>query len=814
MPTAFRQTLRRALRNPGFALITILTLALGLGANSAMMSVVSTVLLEPLPYQNPDQLVRVDHAAPGLELPQLDISEALFLFYRENARSFDGISLSRTRQVTLTGLDRPQRLRAANFTPGTLAMLGVQPILGRSFMPEEERAGAPGVALLSEELWRSQFGGTPDVLDQTVEIDGELRQVVGVLPKRFAYPEEKLDLWVPRTLEPTAARLGNFDQQAVARLAPGVTLAAAQNELDQFLDRLSENFPEQAVAPLLQDADFQAKPRTLNDYVLGDVATSLWLLLGTVVFVLLIACANVANLFLVRAEGRQRETALRSALGANRRDHLRGGLLESGLLVSLAASLGLGLSWFGLGVLRSWGPQDLPRLAQISLDTRSLAFTLGLALLATFCLGFIPLLFDRAHSLAISLKDGGRGTTGGRERLHLRRVLVAGQVALALVLLVGATLMLRSFQNLNTVDPGFRIDDSLTFRMALPEGAYENDVEVADFWFRLQDRLNALPGVESTALASAIPLGHYVERTGHALESQMDVDNPMPVVLAFKTITGDYTETLGLRLLEGRSLLRSDAEDRSGAVLVNESVARRYWPGEDAIGQRLHPGAAGLEDPWYTVVGVVADVRAQSLDTEPEPTVYYPMLSKAENALFFRGMDVVVRSSLPQESLVEAIRTTVWDLDANLPISNVRTIDQLAAASRARHAFTLTLLLLASLLALTLSVVGTYGVIAYLVSQRTAEFGIRLALGARGSQVASTVLREGLVVAMVGAALGLLGAFGVTRWLEALLFEVDPLDPLTFTVVPLVLLTCALFACWMPARRAAKVDPLVALRHD
>lgn len=813
MSPHLRQTLRRALQSPIFPLLVVFTLALGLGANSALFSVVNTILLKPLPYVASERLVMLDHAAPGLDLPRLDISESLFLFYRDQAKSFESISLVSSREVTFTGADQPQRLHAGAFTPGSLAMLRVAPLFGRAFTTEEGAPGAQPVVLLSEELWRTRFGAKENVLGTLVEVDGVAREVVGVLPRGFAFPESDLDLWTPYAIDRTTARLGNFAQFAIARLAPGATLESARAELDHFLVALRDHFPEDQAAVVLDEAGFRAHPRTLRDHVVGDVATSLWLLLGTVVFVLLIACANVANLFLVRAEGRQRETAVRTALGAGRRDHVRSSLLESTLLVTIAALVGLGLAHRALHFLRLWGPQDLPRLAEITLDGRTLGFTAVLALAASLLFGLLPLAFTKVQNLAGALKDGGRAATGGRERLHLRRLLVAGQVALALVLLVGATLMLRSFQNLVQVDPGFRVDHTLSFRLSLPETNYPDDRTAADFWFRLQDRLAALPGVESVATVSSVPLGGARRRTGHRLESQHEVEGALPIVFAFEVISEGYLKTAGLRLLEGRSLDRSDSERRSASILVSESLARQNWPGESALGQRLDPGSLS-EDPWYTVVGVVADVRARNLAEEPEPTVYYPLLSKDENGWVMNGMDVVLRSKLPHDTLMNTVRQAVWDLDADLPLTNVRTFEQLVSESRARHSFTLTLLLIASLMSLALSAVGTYGVIAYLVAQRTGEIGIRLALGARGTQVATLVLREGLLVATAGAAAGLLGAAALTRWLKTLLFEVSPLDPLTFAVVPALLLTAALLACWIPARKASRVDPLVALRHD
>ena len=808
-----RQIVRRSIQAPGFPLLTVFTLALGLGATSAILGVVSSVLLEPLPYDEPDRLVVLDHTAPGLDLERMDISEALFLFYRENVQSLQQVSLIREGVATLSGLDQPRRLKAATLTPGTSRMLGIKPLLGRAFAAEEESPDAPGTVLISEALWQTHLGGRPEILGATVQVDGISRQVVGVLPRTVTFPEDDVDLWLPYALDPTSARLGNFESFAIARLAPGFTIEEAHTELDHYLERLPDLFPEDPVAGVLAEAAFRARPHPLRERVIGDVGTSLWLLLGTVVFVLLIALANVANLHLVRAEARRREAALRTALGADRRQHLQANFLESGLQALLAGGLGLVLAAFGLELLRRLGPQDLPRLTEIHLDERTLALTAALTLLITVLFGLLPSAIHRAHHLSTVLRDAGRSATAGRSSRLFRHSLVATQVALALVLLVGAGLMVRSYQNLIQVDPGFRVDETLTFRLSLPPAKYTDDQVATDLWNRLLERLESLPGVKSAAASSSVPLANHHRRSGHTLEGRETEEGSLPLVFDFEWITESYLETAGIRLLEGRSLTRSDAEHRSGAVLVNETLARRHWPGEKALGQRLDPGS-GLEDPWYTVVGVVADVRVRDLAQEPEPTVYYPLTSKEENGWVARNMDVVVRYQGERATLMPALRQAVWDLDPDLPLAQVQTFASLVARSQKRQAFTLTLLLLASGMALILSTVGTYGVIAYLVARRTSEIGIRLALGARGRQVATQILGQSLRVAAVGAAGGWLAAAVLSRWLESLLFEVSPLDPATFVTVPSILLIAALLASWIPARRASRVDPLIALRHE
>ncbi|MEM8932998.1 MAG: ABC transporter permease [Acidobacteriota bacterium] len=809
-----RHAARKLAKTPGFTLLAILTLAIGIGANAAIFAVVDAVLLRPLPYPEADRLLVLGHAAPGLGLDELGQSDAIYFHYRQNAESFETVGLVDDRAVNLTGLDRPLRLASAAVTPGGLELLRVPPILGRFFTEDEGTPSGPKTVVLSESLWQRLFDRDPAILGRNLEIDGVRREVVGVAPD-LAFPETETELWTAMALDPNDTNLGSFGMAGFGRLVDGVTAEQAEAELDHLSSPLATVFPENEPAEILDSAGFDAHVTTLREFQIGDIENALWILLGTVGFVLLIACANVANLFLVRTEMRHRESAIRSALGASRAELALTGMIESLVLAVLAGGAGLGLAAIGVRLLTHFGPRELPRLHEVGIDPRVAVFGFVVSIVAGLLFGLIPAMRSQVRELGVVLKEGGRATTTGRERHLLRHALVAGQVALALMLLVGAGLMVRSFDRLATIDPGFRADDrTVTFGVSLPPSSYTDHESAERFFTTLVERLEALPGVERAAVTSTVPLGGSSNGNGHAIEDHPLEEGEPPPVFRQEMITPGYVEAAGLRLVTGRLFTAAEATDRAGVALVSRSLAETYWPGESPLGKRLSTGIRD-DESWYSIVGVVADVRSVSLDRESPKTVYYPLVPKvADFWAPARNQDVLVRFATDPGHGLDAVRQAVWSLDPNLPITGVRTLDELAERSRARMAFTVVLLLIAASVAVVLGSVGTYGVVSYLVAQRRNEIGVRMALGARSGTVASMVLGQGLRLAAVGVVVGLIGAAALSRSLSAILFEVDPHDPLTFAVVPVLLIAVVALASLIPALRAARVDPMVALREE
>ncbi len=812
---SLKPVLRRLWKTPGFTVVTILTLALGLGANSAIFSVVSSVLLEPLPYRDAERLVSVWHTAPGLNMPQFEHSEATYLLYRQNNHSFDDLAVYAEQSSNVTGEGEPARIPSAATSASLFPVLGVQPMLGRLYREDEELPGAEPVVLISERAWKQRFGGAPAVLESTLQVDGVARRVIGVLPADFRFPAKDVELWLPLEIDPAKADDDDFNYSGIARLKPGVTVAAAKAELDPLLLRLPELFPGDLSRELLEKAQMKTLVRPLADDVVGDVGTLLWILLGSVGLILLIACANVANLFLVRAEGRAKEVAVRTALGAGRRQIALSSLLESLVLTVAAGLLGLLLARLGLEALVALDPGSIPRLDEIGIDGRALAFTAALSLACGLVFGVFPALRQGDARINSTLRDGSRGATVGRERHRARNVLVASQLALALVLAAGSALMLKSFTRLAQVDPGFDPAGVLTFRVALNDVEYRDAASVERFYTQVLDGLRALPGVTHAGAASSVPLTNGSSWSGMAFEDYPRAPNDLPPIVPNLRATPGYFEAMGIEAIEGRLLAPSDAVDKSGALVVSETFAKKFFPGKSALGKRMQPGLGDGEN-WLTIVGVVADVRHEALTKAPVDLLYYPVTGRDGGAVGWlpRVMSIAVKARVAPESLAAAARQAVWAVDPKVPIANLRTMDAVTAASMARTRFTMLLLSIAAGAALLLGAVGIYGVISYLVSQRTREIGVRMALGAARQQVVRMVLAQGLGVAAAGVALGLAASFVLMRWMKSLLFEVQPTDPPTLAAVAVVLLAVSVAATYLPARRAAAVEPVDALGRE
>jgi predicted permease len=807
---------RSLLRYPAFTAVAVLTLALGIGANTAVFTLVDGVLLRPLPFRDADQLLSMRHQGRDGADP-LPMSSGLYLAYKERIRSLEGLGLYTRNAANLLVEGQPERILGQAGTPDFFTVLGVSAARGRTFAEDEGLPDGPSVVILSDGLWRSNFGADPDVVGKTVDMSGTVREVIGVMPPSFGYPDRSARFWVPLVIDPNRAPIASFFAGAVGRIAPGSSLEAVQAEIGGMLGQLDQLFPEDGGAGFLMSVGLKADIKPLKDDLVGDVRSTLWILLGTVGFVLLIACANVANLLLVRAEGRQRELALRVAVGAGRMDVLRAFMGESLVLATVGGALGLGVAALAVRVTSVMMPTDLPRMAEIAMDVRVFSFTAAVALGCALFFGFFPLVRYGADDLAGQLKDGGgaRGSTGGPARHRLRNSLVVAQVALALVLLIGSGLMFRSFLALRAVDPGFDPDGVFTARIIVPNGEIQDDREAADFFRNLRERLAQQPGVQAVGFVSAVPLSEAgVSFGGMEVEDQPRAEDELPVFASLPQADVGYVEAMGIDLLEGRTFQRGDGGDDGRGALVSKAFAEHWWPDSSPLGRRVRFGAPNEE--WYTIVGVVGDVHQNSLqDSQEEGAVYFPTLGEVDGNFFAaRAQDVVMRVTGDPLSYLQVLRREVQALNPRIPVASPRTMDDIFDASTARTSFTMAMLGAASGIALLLGLVGIYGVISYVVSQRSREIGVRMALGASAPSVRGMVVRQGLALAGAGVLVGLVAALGLSRIMGAILFGVSATDPLTYGAVSVTLVGVATLASWIPARRASRVDPSTALRAE
>jgi putative ABC transport system permease protein len=795
------------LKRPGFTAVAVLALALGIGANSAIFSVVHKVLLSPLPYRNPGQLVWLWETHPSSGIKAEAASLPNYIDWRTQSQSFEGVAAFAQASLALTGEGEPERLPAAIVSANFFSVLGVEPALGRSFVAEENEPGKQYVVILGNRLWQRRFGANPKIIGQAITLNGNPYTVVGVLPPGFKNPttdqSKQAELWAPHAFNLEQAHRRADYLGVFARLKPGVTAEQAQAEMNTITARLAEAYPE-------TNSGWGATVVPLHARVIGDVGTSLWLLMGVVGFLLLIACANVANLLLARSAARQQEIAIRRALGADRFRLVRQFLTESVLLALVGGILGSFLAMWGVEVLIALSPRNIPRLDEIGLNWQVLAFTLLVSLLTGVVFGLLPALHATNPNLTESLKEGGRSSTEGIRGGRMRNFLVVSEIAVALVLLIGAGLMIKSFVRLQEVDPGFHPERILTMDLVLPAVKYKEDAQALGFFDQLQGRVRNLPGVESVAAITALPLsgGGAVEsfeiegRPSSSMPSDMSVD------AEFRVITPAYFATMGIPFIKGEGFTERQTKDAPSVIVVNETFARRFFPGEEAIGKRINTGDPSRQ-PWRTIIGIVKDVRHEGLDVEPYPQMYTPLAQTPR-----RAMTLVVRTSGDPLGLVPTIRSELAAIDRDQPLYNLRTMEQVMASSIARQRFNMLLIAIFASLGLVLASVGIYGVISYSVTQRTHEIGIRMALGAQTRDILRMVVGQGLVLVLFGVGIGLVAAFILTRLMSSLLFGVTATDPLTFTGVSLFLGTVALLACFIPARRATRVDPMVALRYE
>ncbi len=799
-----RYGVRMLLRSPGVTVIAVLALALGIGANTAIFSVVNGVLLRPLPFEEPGRLVRLSEDAP--QVPQMSISYPNFLDWREQNKVFTGIAALQFQSYNLTGTNEPERLPGRNVSANFFSLLGVKPAAGRTFLPEEDRPGAARVCVVSNGLWQRRFGSDPNLVGKQLTLNNESYTVVGVLPPSYRFGTAT-DVFAPIGLKAdTMTERGNHPGiYAIARLKPGVTVEQARSELVGLAKRLAKQYGKGDSATVT----------SLQEFFVGDIRPSLLVLLGAVGFVLLIACANVANLLLARAASRSREIAIRTALGAGRLRIIRQLLTESVLLALLGGVFGLLLALWGIDAIRSASIDSIPTTAVINLDTSVLLFTLFVSLLTGVVFGLAPALHASKLDLNESLKEGGRSATTGSGSKQLRNLLVVSEVALSLMLLVGAGLLIKSFTHLRATDPGFDPQKLLAMQLALPAKEGEGR-KVANFFSELDARLKAIPGVEAIAFSTGLPLFGTGD-TSFAIEGRPELESgKRPQTMQYIT-SPDYLRAMGIRLVKGRFFNEHDTQNSQLVAVIDEAFARQQFPNEEPLGQRI-AGDKQNDIPAAEIVGVVAHVKHFGVDA---PERIQPQLYLAFNQvpdkflpLVVDRMNLVIRTTTDPAGMTAVVRREVAAIDKNQPVYNVNTMEQVLSESIATERLSTTLLAVFACVALILAAVGIYGVMSYTVAQRTHEIGVRMALGAQARDVLRLVVGQGMTLALIGVAVGLLGAFAVTRVMSGLLFGVSATDPVTFIGVALLLATIALLACLIPALKATKVDPMIALRYE
>ena len=814
--TGSRLALRRLLHAPLFTAVTLLTLAIGIGANTAIFSVVYGVLLKPLPFAEPDRLVAVWHRAPGLGIDKLNQSPSTYLITREEGRVFQDIGIWNNNAMSITGRGEPERVQGLQITDGLLPLLGVVPVKGRVFTRADDSPGTPKRVLLTYGYWQRKFGGA-DVVGQSLNVDGDPLEIIGILPSTFRFLNENPAILLPLQFDRAKLFVGNFSYMGVARLKPGVTIAQANADLARLLPTVPNHFPLPPGFTRKMYDDLKVAPDVypFAQDAVGDVGKVLWILLGTVGMVLLIACANVANLCLVRAEGRHQEFAVRTALGASRGQIARGLLSESIALGLVGGVLGVAVARAGLALLLWLAPDGLPRLNEIEINGVVLLFTLGISIVAGLLFGIIPVIRFGEPSVT-ALKEGGRSASDGPTRHRARNTLVVAEIALALVLLVVSGLMIRSFQALRAVEPGFRNPDQVqTFRIAIPETVAADTDQVVRLHQQIAEQLARVPGVTSIGLTSSLTMDGNNSNDPIFVEG-ITPEGGIPPLRRYKWIGPGYVETMGNRVVAGRMLTWNDAYQRLPVVVINETLAREFWKTPDqAIGKRLRSTPA---NPWREIVGVMGDERDNGLHAPAPAIVYWPLAMNkfwGDDNFVYRSVAYAVRSErLQSAAFHRELQQAVWSVNATLPVANPRSLAEIRASSMAQTSFALTMLGIAAAVALLLGVVGIYGVIAYIAAQRTREIGVRMALGAQASDVRRLFVGHGLKLVAIGLVLGIASALALTRLMSTLLFGVGPMDPTTYVAVSLVLGTVALVATYLPARRAARVDPMTALRSD
>jgi predicted permease len=815
-----KQVFRRLGRTPMFTAVTVITLAAGLGANTVVFSVLEGVLLKPLPYPRSEGLVGVWHTAPGFQIKDLNMSPSNYFIYREQNETLLDIGMYQGDSVSVTGIAEPEQVRSLRVSDGTLPLLGIPPMLGRTLTKADDSPGAPETVVLTYGYWRHKFGGDPSAVGKTIMVDGTSRQIIGVMPQRFHFlDEEDPALLTPFQFDRSKIFLGNFSYEALARLKPGATLQQANADVARMLPIVMSTFPTPPgfSLKLFEDAHVGPNVRPLKHDVVGDAGNVLWVLMGSIGMVLLIACANVANLLLVRVEGRRQELALRAALGAGWGRIAVELWLESLTLGLLSSLLGLGLAWVALRVLVVMAPAGLPRVHEIGIDGPVLLFTAAIAVFASLLFGAIPVFKYAGAHLSTGIREGGRALSQSRQQHRARNILVVVQVALALVLLICSGLMIRTFRAMTKVDPGFtRSAELQTFRISIPEAQVKENEPVLRMEEEILHKVAAVPGVSSVAIGTKVPMDGDGWHDPIFVEGRTYAEGELPPLRRFKFISPGYLATMGTPLVAGRDFTWTDTYKKLPVALVSENIAREYWHDPSgALGKRIRVSS---KDDWREIIGVVANVYDEGVSQPPSTSAYWPLILdnfESDTTRVSRDVAFVVRTSRAgSENFLTEVRQTVWSVNPNLPLDNVHTLDFFYNRSMARTSFTLVMLGVAGSMALLLGVVGIYGVIAYSVSQRRREIGIRMALGAQQTTLTGMFVRHGLFLTGIGVACGLAVAIVIMRLMSSLLFKVNPIDPLTYAAVSAGLVATAFLGSYLPSRRAATVDPVEALRAE
>jgi predicted permease len=803
-----RYGFRTLARKPGFTIVAIIALALGIGANTAIFSVINSILLRPLAYKDPERLVTINHDYPKINL-RASVSAIGYTHYRDNAKSFESVAATTGGSFNLTGGGDPEQLNGSPVTHNFFSALGAEPRLGRLFLPEEDQPGKNKVVVLSHGFWQRRFGGDPGIVNKNITLNDESYTVVGVMPPSFQFGREigqVVDLWTPIafTQEQLSYNRLTFENLFVfARLKPGVNVQQAQAELDAIAANLRREY-----MPGADRSNWGLVTQSLSELVVGEIRRALWILMGIVGLVLLIACANVANLLLARAADRQKEMAIRTALGAGRWRVIRQLLTESALLALMGGALGLSLAWFGVNALVEVNQVQIPRANEIGLDWRVLAFTLGVSLLTGIIFGLVPALQASKADLHETLKEGGRTGSSGA-RAWVRNTLVALEMALALVVLVSAGLLIRSFWRLQQVNPGFAPQNVLAMSLTLPATKYREPAQRDNFYKELLQKVRALPGVQAAGATSNLPLSGNNSSGSFRIEGR---ETPQGQSLPHGdrwAATTDYFSTMKIPIIRGRFFDDRDTMESQPVAIIDVAMARKYWPDEDPVGKRISFQSRDNNRIWREIVGIVGHVKHRGLEGESRVQYYIPH-SQAQNSF----MSLVVRTNADPASLTGVVRGAISQLDKDLPVFRVRTMEQYVIDSTAQRRFAMTLVGIFAAVALALAGVGLYGVLSYSITQRSHEIGIRMALGAQVRDVLRLVIGQGMLLALAGVVLGSAAAFLLTRLMANLLFEVTPSDPLTFVTIVFLLTLVALLACFVPARRATKVDPIEALRYE
>jgi len=811
-----RHALRRLRMAPSFTFTTLLILAIGIGANSAIFSVVNGVVLKPLPFPHPDELIAVNHAAPGVNLANAGTAPFLHFTYHDQARSFQEIGLFRWSETAVTQLAEPETALSLNVSAQVLPILGVPPLLGRWFSESDDAPGAPLTAVLTYAWWQARLGGDPSAIGRQITVDGVPREIIGVLPASFRFQDRDAAFLLPLRLDRSKTVLGDVDFEGLARLKSGVSMEQASADLARLIPIALHSYPAVAgfTVKAFEEVRFAPRLELLKQNLIGDLSKTLWVLMGTIGIVQLIACANVANLLLVRAEGRQHELALRAALGAGWHELACDLGMESLALGLMGGVLGLGVAAAAIRALVAIAPANLPRLHEIAIDPAVLLFNFAAGIASGVLFGMIPIFKYAGPRIAIALRGEGRSTTDSRQRQRARGALVIVQVGLAVILLVGSGLMIRTFQALRNVDPGFDPKGALTMRISIPVAQVRDPAAVLRAEQGILDKIRAIPDVSTAGITTVIPTDEGGGR--YQVYVRDKVYDKVPPLRRWKFISPGLLGAMGNRLVAGRDFTWTDIDDSRAVAMVSESLARELWgDARQAIGKQITPNQ---KDPWREVIGVVGDERTDGMQATAPPMAYYPLFMTSFNAapvFVARTVSYVIRSKRTgSEGLLADVQRAVWSQNASLPVAKVRTLDEVYSKSMQRTSFTLVMLAIAGAMALLIGVVGIYGVISYAVSQRRREIGIRMALGASPRKLSGIFVVNGMILAAIGIACGLAGSAALTSVLGSSLFGVSPLDPLTFALVSLGLIVTALAASYIPALQAMKVDPLEALRSE